>query len=376
MAVTESIIRYADPVIDGQTVRFTGQLHHGSDQPSHVTHSFTCPEPGAFTPNPRPFLLAFLLAAMRLGDPVVVDGPIDAVTLANLMEWQEAMVRWHPGVLSVVPVRGDHEPKAATGATTRAITAFSGGVDSCFAAVRHRPGAPTPTEGATYRRTTVAAGLMVHGFDISRDDHHTFRSAFARSKVILDALDIEAFQVRTDVRALENRFPVDWETASHGIWLASVLSCFEQWYDISIIPSTFAYDHQHLPWASNPLTDPLLGSASTPIWHDGSAYDKLDKVLSIASVAAVANGLRVCWEGDRLDRNCGHCYKCLTTQACLWISGVANPGCFDDPASIEELATIDFSPARRRPLATSLLDGARRAGLADLESAIHQALAR
>ena len=36
------------------------------------------------------------------------------------------------------------------------------------------------------------------------------------------------------------------------------------------------------------MSDPLLGSAARPIWHDGAAFDKLDKVLAVAHDPAVA----------------------------------------------------------------------------------------
>ena len=149
-----------------------------------------------------------------------------------------------------------------------------------------------------------------------------------------------------------------------------------QWFDVALIPSTYAYDHQKLPWASNPLTDPLLGSASTPLWHDGAASDKFDKVQAISTNPAIAAGLRVCWEGDRLDRNCGHCYKCVVTQACWWLVGVAAPGCFDDPAEPAELAGLEFERPYRRLLAEKMAAQAVERGRHDIAGPLSEALAR
>ena len=365
--MTETVIRAEGAVrLGGNEVRWAGTMHPPGQEPAQVTYRFTCPDPDVVAgavPSPRPFLLAFLPAAMRAGHPVVVEGEVDQTTLSNLAEWQEAMACWHRGDLRPVPLRAEASPAPRVAAGRGAVAAFSGGVDSCFTAV-------------CTKRTPLRAGVMVQGFDIHRDDHEVFASAFDRTRRILQPLGIAAHRLHTDVRKLEDRWPVDWETTSHGIWLASALACFDAWYDLAIIPSTFPYDRQILPWASNPLTDHLLGSEAVPVWHDGAAFDKLDKVCAIARVPSVAANLRVCWEGDRLDRNCGRCYKCVTTAACFWASGVPQPDCFDPMPTIDELSQIDFNDAYRLSLAEGIRAAALEIGRNDVASAIELALDR
>ena len=46
--------------------------------------------------------------------------------------------------------------------------------------------------------------------------------------------------------------------------------------------------------------------------------------------------------------NCGHCFKCVVTQACFWLNGVDAPGAFESPASVDELSglPLDSEPNR------------------------------
>lgn len=252
--------------------------------------------------------------------------------------------------------------------------AFSGGLDSCFSAVRHRPGLTPGGDPATYRQTSAAAGAMVHGFDIPLAEPQAFRAAFDRSAAILRALDMEPLWVRTDVRSLEARFGLSWETAGHGIWLVAALACLEEGFDNLVVPSTFSYDQQQLPWGSNPLTDPLLGSDTVSVWHDGAAHGRLAKARAVASSDPVLHGLRVCWEGEQHDRNCGHCYKCLTTQACFWLAGVDELPCFDLPGSPADLAGVAFRSPFQLRLAHDLRAEAQRVGRPDVADAIDAAL--
>lgn len=372
----ESIVRLPTVTRDGATTTRAGVLEHPSTEPVRVTFTHAADADLAVDAI-RPFLLAFLLPAMRIGDPLVVDGELDEGTLQGLLEWQGAMARWHPGQLTVVPIRAEVrriDPQPTVG--SRALLAFSGGLDSAFSAVRHRPGAPDPGPDRTARRASVATGLMVHGFDIPLDQPNTFRSAYDGSARMLSSLGITSRWLRTDVRALEPAFGISWETQAHGIWLVAALACLEPGHDLAIVPSSFPYDLQQLPWGSNPMTDHLLGSTSVPVWHDGSGTDRPTKAQTIARFAGVAAGVRVCWQGEHLDRNCGHCSKCLATQASFWAVGVEAPASFPDRGTPAELVGMDLHHLHQRLLARSIQDHAAEVGRTDVVEALDEALSR
>lgn len=368
------LIKYLAPRINASSVMWKGELHCPGRERAEVYFDFTCPDPELFTPFVRPFLLAFLIPAMRIGLPIQLEQPLDQTTLQNLMEWQEAMAKWFPTKLKVVPIRCDIAPSGFmdNGSRTSALTAFSGGVDSCFTAYRHTQTAAK----SAFRHTVLGAGLMVHGFDIPLTQQETFQSAFNRSVNILTPLGLKAYEMRSNVRCLESAFGCDWEYETHGIWLAAALSCLEPYFHRTLIPASYPYQSLIQPWASNPALDPLFASDANDLWHDGASHNKLDKVRAIAHHPAIQQNLRVCWEGARMDRNCGQCAKCVMTQICLWVSGVQDPPCFErtcNRASVETLkhdryfsylSKIIRKEATRQnmaPLARQLEKAARRA---------------
>lgn len=366
-----STIEQHDPVVRGNRVILTASMTYGSGSQADVTFEFTAPADGDHHLSARPALLAFLIPAMRVGDPVVLRQWVDPVTVMNLAEWQEAMSTWSPDRLRPVPIIVEADPlPVPVPRFAGGLTTFSGGVDSSFTLMRNTVGSAEPV---AYRRAPLAAGLMIHGFDIALEDEAVFESAFLRSRRILEGFGLEAYRLRTDVRQFEVDFGCDWPSETHGIWLAAGLACLEPHFTHTVLPSTYPYHQQQLPWASNPMTDPLLGSWSRPLWHDGAALHKLAKVDAVAHHPLVQQYLRVCWEGGELDRNCGHCWKCRTTQACFWLNDVPAPACFHDPCTVGELAEIAVD-GYRGLLVEQMRARADATGQHDLAAALARAL--
>jgi hypothetical protein len=361
-------IKYLPPIITGNEVDWCGEMNWPGGKARSIYFRFTCPDAQAFVPRVRPFLLAFLVPAMRVGQPIQLEQPLDQTTLHNLMEWQAAMACWFPDKLKVVPIRGPIESEPAKPAANKrqALTAFSGGVDSCFTAYRHT----VAPETGLYRRTRLGAGLMVHGFDIPETEGDVFDSAFRRSEQILKSLGLKAYRLRTNLRTLDG----NWEYETHGIWLAAALACLEPFFERVLIPSTYPYNVLSLPWGSNPVTDVLFASETTPVWHDGAGCYKLEKVQAMAQHARIQKGLRVCWEGAQLDRNCGRCFKCVATQVCYHLCGVPHPECFPQACRLEDIARTSLRTNPNRALFRLLHTEARRQGANDVARALGKAL--
>jgi hypothetical protein len=364
---TELRLHLDAPARDGAVVRRAATLESDDGPPVPVWFEHSAPDDDAPL-LVRPFLLAALVPAMRRGHALRLPAPVDRTTLDNLMEWQEAMASWRPDRLRRVAIRCDVAPAApATG--TGALTVFSGGVDSTFTLVRH-----TAVHGR-YRTMRLDAGVMVHGFDIALARTAEFASAWERSQEMLGAFGVRPLRVRTNLRELEGPFGCDWGYEAHGIWLAAVLACFEPAFAVTVIPSTYRYPWLKLPWGSNPLTDPLLGSATVPCWHDGAAHSKLDKVRVIAAHEVVRRHLRVCWQGDQLDRNCGRCFKCVATQACFRLATPHPVPAFADPCTLDDVARLPLQDSQNMRLVRSMHDAARAQGDDALAQALERALA-
>jgi len=217
---------------------------------------------------------------------------------------------------------------------------------------------------------------MIHGLDIplGAEGSGQFLSAFKRSQNILASLGLQALGVATNGREICEAEPVDWGTVSHGILIASSLACFEERFSQMLIPSTFVYSQLQTPWASHPMIDPLFSSSQTAYIHDGAHANKLDKVDTIAPSAAVGENLRVCWSGPRKDENCGHCFKCVVTQACFWLNGVDAPAAFASPAGVDELTKLALTSEANRYLLRYMVATARDRNRPDLAIALARAL--
>ena len=371
MSLAASRIIIEAPRQQAGMVHWEGELLASSGDRHRIFFEFSTPDDRPYPLRSRPFLLAFLVPAMRLGTPLELDLPVDAVTLNHFMEWQEAMASWSPQRLKVVPIHAPGKTPSEQPAMSGALTAFSGGVDSNFTAWRNTRGLNPPM----FHAAPLKAGLMIHGFDIPLEQPAVFESALARSRTMLEAAGLKAYHLRTNLRSLDSVLDCDWEKETHGIWLAAALSCYEPWFGQALIPSTFPYPVMKFPWGSNPVTDPLFSSATTSYWHDGAAYSKLTKVQAIAGVPAVQKHLRVCWEGEKLDRNCGKCFKCITTQICFQLSGVDRLGAFPVPCTIEEAARLPVKHASNEWLLRSMCNEARRQGKHQVARALDQSLA-
>jgi hypothetical protein len=353
-------------------VHWEGELVTPSGRVHRIYFEFSTPDDLPYPARARPFLLAFLLPAMNVGAPLELELPVDAVTLDNLMEWQEAMASWNPQTLKVVPIRAPLDTQPDVPRERGALTAFSGGVDSNFTAWRHSRNVESPA----FRTAQLRAGLMIHGFDIPLEQEDVFERAWNRSRKMLEAFGLTAYRMNTNLLSLGELPGCDWASSAHGIWLAAALSCYEPWFGQILIPSTYAYPKLRLPWGSNPVTDPLFSSATTTCWHDGAAYTKLTKMQVIADQPAVQQNLRVCWEGKQLDRNCGHCFKCVATQICFQLCGVEKPDAFPDPCTLAQAARVPVTSEQNDWLLRSMCREARLQGKHQIARALNRALTR
>lgn len=267
---------------------------------------------------------------MRQCSNVIIHGEASPSLLKNLVQFQAIWSAWRPQCFHQVPITADVEKEARVPpGMERAIASFSGGVDSCFTAFRHR------RERCGREQTNLEAGLMVHGFDISLKDS-AFENAVARSKSMLADLGMICIPMATNFREVMS---LDWENI-FGSGLASCLHLFQGHYHTGIIASSHSYHEKIFDYGSNPLTDRLLSSQSFEIVHDGACYRRAEKILTIIEWPEALKNLRVCWEGKHADRNCGRCEKCVRNILNFRIARAGLPPCFpQDVSNLQIIAT-------------------------------------
>jgi hypothetical protein len=283
-------------------------------------------------PQPDNFdgvLCATVLHAMAEGLDIHLRGPATSAALRNLSEFQLAWSRWRPRVYRPVTIEVDSVISHAHPPTGRALSAFSGGVDSSLTLLWN-------TLNRTVDRYPVDTLLLVHGFDVSRSNADALRELVERTDALRQLAGTQLRIVRTNSKELRLQ---PWEY-SFGAELAACMHLFSAEFSHALIGSSEPYDAMVLPWGSNPVTDHLLSGGRLAIVHDGAGFSRTDKIALLSRYPAALKSLKVCWQGSQQGRNCGVCEKCVRTQLNFLAVGIANPPCFDVPLDLRRVAGI------------------------------------
>lgn len=313
-----------------------------------------------------PLIVATLLLAMSRSMDIKVHGEVSPSLLRNLTEFQAAWSSWRPQLYHPIEITAEVEseqynPEAAE----KAIAAFSGGVDSSFTVWRHR------TNRCGRRQRNLEAGLVVHGFDIPLEKQQSFDSATKKAKAILSSLNMELIPMSTNIRQLS----LNWEDI-FGTATASCLMLLQRGYSAGLIASSFPYQALSFPYGSNPITDGLLSNQAFQIVHDGAEFTRIDKIKELTNWTPAQQNLRVCWQGEELDKNCGKCEKCVRTILIFRIFGVGLPPCFEHDVSDQKVLNLK---AKEGPLTEleRVLDAAKAARVSESwVGALEQSISR
>ncbi len=285
----------------------------------------------ALTRSAAPFLAGVLFEAMHAGGRLTIHGDVSPSLLRNIEEFQSAWVMWRPELYRRVEIAADRVCETAPAESPGAVMTFSGGVDSCFTAWRHRMGR------AGHQQCDLRAGVFVHGFDIRLNRQAEYDGALERSRRMLTSIGMECIPMATNFRELKG----DWED-THAAGLASCLMLLQGGYRQGLIASSFGYSYLVLPYGSNPLTDGMFSSAAFPVFHDGAGFHRLQKTREIAQWPEMAKDLRVCWAGEKLDRNCCRCQKCVSNILYFRLVGLPHLECFERDISNREMIWMRY----------------------------------
>jgi hypothetical protein len=190
----------------------------------------------------------------------------------------------------------------------------------------------------------LVAGVFAHGFDIPLNDARAFTGATEKAGRMLSSIGMELIPVATNFREIGGT----WDDA----YAAGVISCLmllQGRFNAGLIASGYEYRDLHLPTSSSPLTDPMLSSDAFQVIHDGAALDKIEKVRQFGQWPEARKYLRVCWEGEHKDCNCGRCLKCVKTILIFRMNGQGLPECFERDISDGDIMRLRYvDPGRIR----------------------------
>jgi hypothetical protein len=297
--------------------------------------------------------VATIFHAMRERRPLHIDGPVSTTLLRNLEEFQEAWAMWHPSRYAPIAVTAAQECEESAASPRRnGVFAFSGGVDSAAALLRHY-------SGDLHRRAvTPVAAVMVHGFDIPLSATSAFDTARGAAETSLKEFRVPLCVVRTDWRETICRH---WEM-EFAAGLAACLHQFAGAATVGIVGSDEDYARLVLPWGSNPITNHLLSGAAFAIQTECSALSRTERVALAARYPQLATRLRVCWQEASSGRNCGRCEKCLRTQLNFLAAGL-EPLCFDGRPTPRQVLGIAAKNAVQIAYLEEIAESARARGI-------------
>ncbi|WP_143322699.1 hypothetical protein [Candidimonas nitroreducens] len=282
------------------------------------------------------FLFAVIFEAMMIGEPLHVHGSVSAKALKNAALYCEAWANMLPADYHAIEITADtivDDRAALTALDDRAVSAFSGGLDGIFTALRHKQ---RDLKAGSHDLDAV---VMVHGLDVPHTEIEGFERLQKRVKPLLDLLGLPVITVWTDFRPLNRQ---TWGM-SFSAQLSACLHLMSGMYRYALVGSSEPYSDIVLPWGSNPATDYLLSGASMEIVHDGAGYTRTEKVARIARNHVATACAKFCWEGEP-DRNCGRCEKCIRTRFnFLAAVGDPYPACFDQPLDIASVSHLKLA---------------------------------
>jgi hypothetical protein len=316
----------------------------------------------AVTDCADPFVLAVFQHAMARRCDLIVEGaPVSAGLLPNLDRAQAMLHHWWPSRYRPVAIRAEQAAGQAPANAT--LAAFSGGVDSCYAVLRHGEAmGPAP-------HFPIDAAVLVHGFDVRLHHTRVFERAVQKAQRMLAPRRIPLILLSTNIRVT----PHIWNDAVGGM-LAGTLSVLSQGFGRAIVASS--HERTDVPYGSHRLLDGLYSSDRFEVWHDGARTARLAKVEALASWPEAGDNIRVCWEGRDHSVNCGRCEKCLRTFLAFRVAG-QRPAAFPADVHIEAVRSMKIDREVVPDTYLPLLETIRQRGIAEpWVPALEEAVAR
>jgi len=311
------------------------------------------------------FLPGLLAAAMRCGEELRIEAPVEATLLRHARQAMKIYHQWDRAY-RVVDIATDGETEEADPGKG-AVTFFTGGVDSFYTLLNHRPGGTGVTP-------TITDLLFFHGFDspLARRDLSENHAATVRA--VAEETGLRALIASSNVHDL-TEWRVPWAVA-HGGGMAGGVLPLRRLYRAVYVPSSHVYADD-LPAGSHPILDPLWSTANFTCLHDGCDAYRTEKVARIAGSDTAMRHLRVC-HSQAGTGNCGVCEKCLRTKINFLLAdaldrAVTLPG----GVSVDQVRSILITDEVSLQFVRENLEDFRRAGgHPEYERALRQVLRR
>jgi hypothetical protein len=299
-----------------------------------------------------PYVAAMLKPAMHSKETLKIDGYASKKMLRGARTFMDIASQWWPELEPIeIEISGhikNNNNKEGVGEF------FSGGIDSSYTLLKNEDSSLPDTEKISHL-------IFVHGFDIKLNDSKLYSMALKGIQPVADEYRKKVIPAATNIRTISDKV-MEWDTYC-GVAMASIALGLQELFYKIYVPADFTYN-QLFPWGSHPLTNPLWGTESMDIVHDGSEANRIEKVIRhISNSQVVLDNLRVCWENRDGRYNCGECEKCIRTMLNLKAAGVLEKcKTFDHKLDYNAVRNLPIENKHIQEYAKQNLDALRTAG--------------
>ncbi|MEI6970498.1 MAG: hypothetical protein WCL44_03190 [bacterium] len=301
-------------------------------------------------PNTEAFLAAALLPSMKCGYPIAVNAGISKRMLEGISTIQDIHHCWRPS-MAKVEIRGASPVEKPAATMPKVGSFFSCGIDSSYTLLKNRD--------------VISDLVMIHGFSVDIDNSARWRMLSEAAERVAGAFGKRVIYVETNLKAYLKEY-ISWRDLGFGAMLATVAHLLSPHLSTIYFPASDSNDMlEH--FSSHPLTDPLWGTESLEIIHDGCEASRLSKTKAIARNDVLRDNIHVCLRTKDTRFNCGRCQKCIRTMLSLEMAGAfGSCKAFDTPLTprlVAALIIADNETARhylREIMLAMKADGSRR----------------
>lgn len=241
------------------------------------------------------FVALSLLPAMKLGVPLVSEGPVSRTLLeSGLPRIQHFYAIWRYDKQNAqypryreVPIEAPAVEDVPSASGVGLL--FSGGVDSSFSLVE--------------AREEITDLIFIHDFEDPFPPDQAVKAVSGVTNVA-EAFGKRLITAKTNARSVFSQY-----VSRRVVVLPAVALQLQGRLSKVHVASSDSVKSLH-PGLSHPFLDPLWSTTATEIVHDRIDVTRLEKTALIAGDRLLLENLRVCWEPYQ---NCGHCDKCVRT---------------------------------------------------------------
>lgn len=283
--------------------------------------------------------------AMKTGEAIEIDGPVDMLAIENIKRFSNAWELWEPRKFHPIDVVS--ASKVVPTEKTGDLVFYSGGLDSTDMLLELGPQAQTTT------------ALTVQGFDYSTSRSKQFAQLQDQVAPLLDELNYK--------HATLGISRVSGGYHSWSLQLAAAGFLFAGQFEKALFAtdSNWEQDMSLFPWGSNHVTNRYLKGENFHLTGLCDDKTRAMKARSVARHPTAIHAASFCKNRGVRPKNCGLCSKCLRTKAMFLVFGEAPDIFIDGSFDASFLSSIDLNDRKEIPLIMDLCQIARKEGSLD-----------